>query len=255
MNGEEMTTDIAYEVFWSIHRDLPREGPGCDAATLQAFAMLPDLPAVPAILDIGCGPGAQTIALARAGQAVITAVDTHQPFLDDLARRAAQAGVAARIRPVKASMFDLAFDACFDLLWSEGAIYIIGFQEGLRRWRRLLRPGGYLAVTELSWLKPDPPAAALRFWQEAYPGMASVERNLAHLSAAGYRSLGHFTVPESGWWEEYYRPMAARIAQARATYRDNPDALRVLDVEYAEIELYRQYAAWYGYEFYVMRAR
>ena len=97
-------------------------------------------------------------------------------------------------------------------------------------------------------------ATPLRLWQEAYPGMASVERNLAHLSAAGYRSLGHFIVPKAAG-ERNTIARWPRIAQARATYRDNPDALRVLDVECAEIELYRQYAGWYGYEFYVMQAR
>ena len=74
----------------------------------------------------------------------------HQPFLDELARRAADAGVSERVKTVGASMFDLAFDMHFDLIWSEGAIYIMGFSEGLRAWRPLLKPAGYVAVTELS---------------------------------------------------------------------------------------------------------
>jgi SAM-dependent methyltransferase len=249
-----MTTHLDHEIFWEIHRDLPREAPGSDEATLQAFAMLPNLPASAAILDIGCGPGAQTVALARASQSVITAVDTNQPFLDDLLLRAAQAGVAQRIRPLNISMFDLHFEEQFDLIWSEGAIYIIGFEQGLRQWRRLLKPGGYVAVTEISWLKPEPPAEALRFWQEAYPEMATVDENLMRLSAAGYRLLGHFTLPENAWWDNYYHPMAARIESLREKYPDNPDARRILDLEYAEIDLYRKYSTWYGYEFYVMQA-
>jgi SAM-dependent methyltransferase len=248
-----MTTTLDQKIFWSVHRDLPREAPGSDAATLQALAMIPDLPTVPLILDIGCGPGAQTVALAQAGAGVITAVDTHQPFLDDLARRAAQAGVAERIRPINASMFDLHFAEPFDLIWSEGAIYIIGFEAGLRHWRSLVKLGGYVAVTELSWLKPDPPAAAVAFWQEAYPGMGSIVANLARVTAAGYRALGHFTLPESAWWDNYYHPMAARIAALREQYQGNAAAQQVLDAEYAEIDLYRRFAAWYGYVFYILK--
>ena len=246
-----MTNALTQEIFWAVHRDLPREAPGSDEATRQALAMLPDLPPAPRILDIGCGPGAQTVVLARESGGMVTAVDTHQPFLDDLTRRAAQAGVAERIRPLNASMFDLDFTEPFDLIWSEGAIYIIGFERGLRQWRRLLKPGGYVAVTELSWLKPNPPTEAAAFWQEAYPEMGTIEENLARLTAAGYRTLGHFALPESAWWDNYYHPMAARIAALRQQYRGNTEAQRVLDAEQAEIDLYRHCSAWYGYLFYV----
>jgi SAM-dependent methyltransferase len=249
-----MSDNLNNEIFWQVHRDLPREAPGSDGSTLRALSMLPGLPASARILDIGCGPGAQTVALARATHADVTAADTHQPFLDDLARRAAQAGVAELVHPLNASMFDLTFDQPFDLLWSEGAIYIIGFERGLREWRKLLNPSGFLVVTEISWLKSNPPEAARKFWGEAYPGMATVDENLAHLSVAGYRSLGHFTLPESDWWDNYYQPMAARIESLRKKYPNNPEAQAILDLEYAEIELYRQYSDWYGYVFYVGQA-
>ena len=249
-----MTDPIDQQIFWEIHRDLPREAPGSDASTLRALSMLPGLPASARILDIGCGPGGQSVALARATQAEVTAVDNHQPFLDALARRAAQAGLAERVHPHNASMFDLPFDQPFDLLCSEGAVYIIGFERGLREWRQLLKPGGLIAVTELSWLKPNPSEAARKFWGEGYPDMATVDENLARLSAAGYRSLGHFTLPESDWWDNYYQPMAARIEVLRGKYSDNPEAQAFLDLEYAEIELYRQYSDYYGYEFYLGQA-
>lgn len=249
-----MTNALTQQIFWEIHRDLPREAPGSDVATLRALGMLPGLPPSPHILDLGCGPGAQTIALARATQGIVTAVDTHQPFLDDLARRATQAGVSERIRPHNASMFDLKFEEPFDLIWSEGAIYILGFERGLREWRHQLKPGGFIVVTEISWLKPNPPEPPRHFWGEAYPSMGTIEQNLAHLAAAGYRSLGHFTLPENDWWDNYYHPMVARIEALREKYLDSPEAQQVLDREYAEIELYRHYSDWYGYVFYVGQA-
>jgi SAM-dependent methyltransferase len=246
-----MTHSLAQEIFWAVHRDLPREAPGSDEATRQALAMLPNLPAAPRILDVGCGPGAQTVVLARESGGMVTAVDNHQPFLDDLAHRAAQASVSERIRPLNASMFDLDFAEPFDLIWSEGAIYIIGFERGLRQWRSLLKPGGFVAVTDLTWLKPNPPAEVAAFWQTECPELATIEENLARLMAAGYRALGHFVLPESAWWDSYYTPMAARIALLREQYGDNAEAQRALDAEQAEIDLYRRCAAWYGYVFYI----
>ncbi len=239
------------KVFWQVHSNLPREAPGSEASTLRAFSMLPKLPAQPRILDIGCGPGAQTITLAQNSQAEIIAVDTHQPFLDDLTRRAIRAGVAERIHPLQASMFELKFNQPFDLIWSEGAVYIMGFERGLREWRRLLKPAGYIAVTEISWLKPDPPEAPRRFWQADYPGMGTVDDNLKRISSAGYEVIGHFTLPESDWWDNYYHPITTRITALREQYRHNAEAQQHLDNEQAEIDLYRHFSDWYGYVFYL----
>lgn len=243
------------EIFWQVHSNLPREAPGSDASTLQAFSMLPNLPAKLRILDIGCGPGAQTITLAQATQAEITAVDTHQPFLDDLIHRAEQAGVAERIHTIQASMFELKFDDPFDLIWSEGAVYIMGFERGLREWRHLLKPGGYLAVTEISWLMPEPPEAPRRFWQEDYPGMGTVDENLKRMASAGYQEIGHFTLPESDWWDNYYNHISARVAALREQCRNDAGAQQHLDNEQTEIDLYRQFSDWYGYVFYIGQAQ
>ncbi len=45
----------------------------------------------------------------------------------------------------------------FDIIWSEGALYFMGFQDGLKRCHQLLKLKGYLAVTELVYTVPNPP--------------------------------------------------------------------------------------------------
>src|SRR5512140_1883138 len=97
----------AGDIFFEVHAGLPREAPGDEASTARALGMMQGLPAVPSILDIACGPGAQTIALTKHSAARITAIDVHQPFLDELQRRTEQAGVAGRVTPLKMSMFEL----------------------------------------------------------------------------------------------------------------------------------------------------
>jgi ubiquinone/menaquinone biosynthesis C-methylase UbiE len=241
-------------VFFEIHSGLPREGPGDEASTLRALSLVRELPKEPAVLDIGCGPGAQTLILARATGGHVTAVDTHPPFLDDLRRRAAAAGLSGLVRAVDASMLELPFrDGSFDLIWSEGAIYQMGFDRGLRSWRRLLRPRGWVAVTEISWILEDPPQELFDFWRASYPGIRRVEDNLAALREEGYEAAGYFVLPDSAWWDPYYTPILAKLPGLRQKHGDDAEALAVLDQEEIEIDLFRKYSAYYGYVFYVMR--
>ena len=241
-------------IFHEVHQGLPREAPGDNSQTRKALSMLAELPARPRILDIGCGPGMQTIELAKRTRGTITAVDIRKPFLETLRRKAIEAGLDDRVTVMQASMFDLDFEKeSFDLIWSEGAIYIIGFEKGLRTWQPLLKRCGYLAVTELSWIKAGPPGEVKSYWGKEYPEMKSVEQNRRIIRAAGYAETGHFILPESSWWEPYYRPMQERIDQLRQKYAGDADASGSLDQIEREIEMYRRYPTWYGYVFYLMQ--
>jgi ubiquinone/menaquinone biosynthesis C-methylase UbiE len=241
-------------VFFEIHSGLPREGPGDEASTARAFGLIRGLPANPDVLDVGCGPGAQTLALASLTGSLVTAVDNHVLFLDDLRGRAGRAGFAGRIRTVQASMFELPFnEASFDLIWSEGAIYQMGFDNGLRSWRRFLRPGGWIAVTEVAWLRDDPPAEIFEFWQAGYPGIRSIADNLTAIRGDGYETAGHFVLPDSCWWDSYYVPILEKLPRLREKYRGDAEALGVIDQETLEVELFKKYSAYYGYVFFVMK--
>ena len=241
-------------IFFELHHDLPREAPGDNLSTYKALSLLSDLPPRPLLLDIGCGPGEQTLALAKSTDGYIVAVDTHQPFLEKLRRNAHQAELLDKVSTLKTSMFALPLsEQTFDAIWSEGAIYIIGFTKGLRTWRRFLKPHGYIAVSELAWLRSHPPAEATTFWEVAYPGIRTREENLELIQGAGYRNVGHFVLPAESWWKNYYTPLEARIVSLREKYQRNGEAIQELDESQREIDLYRQYVDWYGYVFYVMQ--
>ena len=239
------------DAIFQLYEGLARLGPGSDESTRRALALLPSLLPNPVILDLGCGTGASSLVLARETGGRITAVDIHEPFLDELERRAAKAGLAGRITTRRQSIDALTDPPrSYDLIWSEGAIYQIGFERGLRLWRPLLSPGGCLCLTEATWLTPEPPAKAHAFWAEAYPAMAAAEENVERARAAGYDCLGYFPLPRSDWEREYYAPLEARMNGLRL----DPVFEEIIAETDREIELYREHGDSYGYVFYAFKA-
>jgi SAM-dependent methyltransferase len=243
----------AFEIFMAIHTGNPREAPGSTTTTKRAFQLCAGLPAAPRVLDIGCGPGTQTLELAQLCGGTFVAIDLHQPYLDRLNDEARRRGIAERITTLRVDMAQLDFPpGSFDLIWSEGAIYNIGFCKGLRSWRPLLVDGGCIAVSEATWLTEDPPAEARAFWDEGYPAMQDIDANLREICESGFSPLGHFELPASCWLD-YYAHLESRMAALEPEFAGDEEALAVIDAERREIELYRRFGDAYGYVFYVMR--
>jgi SAM-dependent methyltransferase len=243
-------------VFFKIHHNLPREGPGDTASTHRACRSIGKLSVTGRILDVGCGPGTQTIDLAKVTTGCITGLDVHRQYLDQLRERVRVAGLSRRVSAVRGSMFNMPFhDESFDVIWAEGAIYITGFERGLREWRDLLRPGGYIAATHLSWLAPDPPDEPREFWNRHYPAMRTVEENTRNASQCGFEPIECFTLPESAWWTDYYDPMETQLLSLRREYRGDDEAMAVIERSGQQIDVYRRFAQYYGYVFYVLRMR
>ena len=190
-----MTPD---ELFYELHQGLARQAPGSDATTRLLATLAGPLPVVPRTLDVGCGPGRSSLVLAESLGAQITAIDDHQPFLDDLAARAVETGLSGLIRTQLAAMEALPFeDGAFDLIWAEGSAYVMGFDAALASWRRLLAPGGALVLTECEWITLTPSAATRGFWDVAYPAMRSTAANVDAAMAASWKVAATYVLPDA----------------------------------------------------------
>jgi ubiquinone/menaquinone biosynthesis C-methylase UbiE len=245
------------KIFWEVHSGLPREGPGDNESTRKAYMMLEDLPENPRILDVGCGSGMQTIELAKLSDGQIDALDNHEPFLEDLKLRAEKEGVSGNIRVVKGDMTNLSYEeGSFDLIWSEGAIFVIGFEKGLLEWRRLLTDKGYLVVSEMTWLRSDVPEEASAFMKQVYLGYPEIktsEENIEIARNSGYLVVDFFVLPSKSWWDNYYTPIEAKLPALKTNYRDDKEALKFIAFEEIEIEMFRKYSDYYGYVFYILQ--
>lgn len=238
-----------------LHRDGPRQGPGSAAHTRSAMGLagLDDTSPL-RIADLGCGTGASTLVLAEDLDADIVAVDLVPEFLEVLERTAERHGVADRITTSAESMDALPFaDAEFDVLWSEGAVYSIGFEAGVTAWRRFLKPGGVLVVSELTWFTAERPAEIEDHWRAEYPEIDLASAKIGILERAGYAPLGYFTLPGDCWTDEYYAPLRARFTDFLARHPGNAAAATIVAAEEREIALYDRYGAYYGYGVYVAR--
>src|SRR5262249_22064756 len=194
-------------------------GPGGNDHTLHVLRLLPKQQ-VRVVVDAGCGTGRQTIALAKRPGTVVHAFDPHEPFLNDLMRRAREARVDQLVQVHCMDMKDIpGVFRDIDLLWSEGAAYNIGFSNALATWASAIVPGGFAVISELSWLKEQAPDAVTEFFRSGYPDMQSVQHNIAVAESTGYKLLTTYALPRQAWIDGYYDILVHR---AKALV-DHPD--------------------------------
>jgi len=239
----------------AMFEELPRQGPGSDESTAYAYSFIPPVPKGGHILDIGCGSGMQTLTLARLCPGCrITAIDLHQPFLDDLNHRAKNAGFDGRIESHCASMDNLSFrEASFDLIWSEGSAFIMGLLPALHYWKHFLKPDGYLVVSDCTWFTDSPSDECRNFLDELCPEMKSESGIKDLIRAEGYTVTGSFRLPDAGWWDHYYSPLTGRIPMLKEKYANNADAHKIIQELEKEMEVHRKYSKEYGYTFFVLK--
>ena len=187
--------------------------------TRKAFRMLPEIDR-PRILDIGCGSGVPTMELARLSNGEITGLDIDQDSLDILSGKIEKAGLSDRVKAMRCSIFDMSFpDESFDIIWSEGSIFIIGFERGLKEWKRFLKPGGFLMI---------------------HDERGNVTEKLKQISRCGYDILGYFTLDEDIWWAEYFAPLEKLIGETQAKHAGDPKVVEELNSARQEIEMFKK---------------
>jgi len=138
----------------------------------SAAYLLPRLRAGQDLLDVGCGPGTITVDLAaRVAPGRVVGIDAATEVLEAAAQLGREAG-AANLGFATGDVYHLGFDdARFDVVHAHQVLqHLTRPVEALREMRRVLRPGGTLAVRDsdyaaFAWCPGDP---LLDRWLELY---------------------------------------------------------------------------------------
>ena len=246
--------EFDFNLICEYFSSMERQGPGSPEITIKALSFVDNLTDRSRIADIGCGTGGQTIVMAKHAPGHITGIDLFPAFIDLFNINAGKFNFQDRIKGVVGSMDNLPFQKEeLDLIWSEGAIYNIGFECGINEWGKFLKKGGYIAVSEASWFTGERPSEIDEFWKDAYPEIDTIPIKVAQMQKAGYIPVATFILPENCWIEHFYAPQEAVQEAFLKKYAGNKTAEAFIASERHEAQLYYRHKRYYGYVFYIGR--
>lgn len=246
--------DFDFNLICEYFSNVERQGPGSPEVTLKALSFIDNLTEKSLIADLGCGTGGQTITLAQHVPGHITGIDLYPDFIQKFNDNAEHLSLQNKMKGIVRSMDDLPFqEEELDLIWSEGAIYNIGFERGINLWHKYLKTGGYIAVSESSWFTDERPAEINDFWMENYQEIDTIPHKVAQIQKAGYIPVATFIIPENCWTEHFYTPQIPAQEIFLKKYAGNKTVEELIASERREAGLYDKYKEFYGYVFYIAK--
>ncbi len=253
-NEDKSIHDFDFDLICEYFSNIERQGPGSPEATLKALSFIDNLNNESSIIDVGCGTGGQTMVLAQNAPGNFKGLDMFPKFIDLFNANAKMNNLQERVKGIVGTMMELPYkDEEFDLIWSEGAIYNIGFEKGVNYWNRFLKKGGYIAITEACWFTETRPEEINSFWNDAYPEIDTISNKMDQLQKAGYVPIASFILSENCWIENFYEPQSNIQEEFLKKHPGNQNAENLVEEMKHEVEMYNKYKEFYGYVFFIGR--
>lgn len=198
---------------YRIEKDHIREN--LNKYTRKAFKLLPKCKN-PHILDIGCGTGVPTMELAKISNGHVIGIDIDVTSLNLLRGKIKETGLNNRVSVIKNSILTMDFpEESFDIIWAEGSISVIGFENSIKQWSRFLKSNGFLVTHDENKDKT---------------------KKLGLIAKHGYTPIAQFELSDDLWWLEYYTPLEQLIQKFRHKYPNDPDLSNELNKDQIEID-------------------
>jgi ubiquinone/menaquinone biosynthesis C-methylase UbiE len=200
--------------------------------TREAFLKLPHIDK-PRILDVGCGSGGPAIELSKLTDGAIVGIDTDAQCIEEFKERIKHEALSSRVMAVNRSLSEMHFpDGSFDVVWSEGKLDGLTFEDELREWRRLLKQSGYLVI---------------------HYETKDVKDSIPLIPNLGYALIDIVALPRAVWWTEFYEPLQEKMGYLLEKYSGNPKALKYLEQLGDEVEMVKRNPCDFSTAFYIMK--
>ena len=194
---------------------------------LKAISTIPAIES-PMILDIGCGSGVPTLALAEYYTgSTITAVDIDAKSINRLKEKVTELNLSNRITVVNCSLFDMEFDEnLFDIILAEGLLNVVGFKKGFSILIKLLKRNRYFII---------------------HDEFRNHTEKTEFIESNNCKILDTFYLDEHIWWNDYFKCLEEEIS----LQRDN-ELLELFKPDLSEIDLFKQDPSQFNSAYYVI---
>lgn len=181
---------------------------------LKAVSLIPHIEK-PLILDIGCGSGIPTLALADIYDGIIYAVDSDKTALTRLEEKIKSLNLSDKIITIHSSVFNIKFiEKKFDIVLAEGLLNEIGFKKGLSIINRNIKEKGYCII---------------------HDEYSDHKNKIKIFKKNNYKLIDSFTLNEDIWWNDYCQCLEKKIT----SYNDK-NISKLFKIELQEIQLYKK---------------
>ena len=104
----------------------------------------------------------------------------------------------------------------FDIIWTEGAAFVIGFEKSIKNWRRFLKNNGFLVI---------------------HDDIKDKSKKIGLIEKYGYLLIAEFDLSFEVWWNEYYSQLEKLVEKYKDKYPNDTELRNEIESDKNQINM------------------